>query len=86
VFEIVENETVFGKSGVEMSARRPAKLTDGFHVLCEFLPSDSDTVCQIRQGQLPSISLPNRLLNKHPVILRCVFRVVECFVVYPYIY
>jgi hypothetical protein len=52
-----------------------------FLVLPQFLPSDSDKVRQIRQGQLPSISLPNRLFTKHPVIWRCVFGVVESFAV-----
>ena len=69
-----------------MSARRLANLADGFLVLHEFLPSDSDTLLHFRQGRLPSISLPNCLFTKHPVIQRCVIRVVERFVLYPYIY
>jgi hypothetical protein len=28
VLEVVENEIVFGKSGVEMSAQRPANLSE----------------------------------------------------------
>ena len=48
MFEVVENETLFGKSGVGMSAWIPENLADVLHVLPQFLPSDSDTLRQIR--------------------------------------